>query len=362
MKKAALFLVSTPLHFLVASSIALRNRQDQNPYLIFIDQPKTDSHPYLACETQWGESPFMSRHIFSGGQKSVREKIKSRKENFRQLAQLVSDYAPDEIYVGNDRRIEFQFAMHEASRRKPVTGIYMDEGTFTYVGRQDSASFSDRVIDSALKKLAYGSWWRNPPTVGASSWISEAYVAFPDLVHPLLRGKKLHQLTSDYFMVDAFKQLARIIVERFKVDSERLTQLDVLLTLPHDSVMDRVPGYSERIRHLVAAMSKRNKMIGVKYHPRNQNPDALDLGKCSGVWLIPDGAAYEAFLPLLGSCLVVGDMSSTLLTTRWLRPDLRVVAIENPESSYFSQFQTLFQNLNIAVLSPDEVVRSLLNE
>jgi hypothetical protein len=360
--KTAIYLVSTPLHFLIASSIALRQRERQRAHLVFIDQQNLTAHPYLECESRWSDSPFVSRYIFPGRQKRVTDKIRTRKAIFRQLAQLAKELAPEEIYVGNDRRIEFQYAMHEAARYKSVTGIYMDEGTFTYVGRQDSGSFSDRVIDNTLKKLTYGFWWTNPPTVGASSWISEAYVAFPELVHPLLRGKRLHPLTSDYFMVDEFKQLARIIVEHFKVDPERLAQLDVLLTLPHESVMEKVPGYAERMRHLVTTLSARDKTIGVKYHPRNHDPDALRLGNYSGVWLIPDGAAYETFLPLLGSCLVVGDMSTTLLTTRWLRSDLRAVAVRNAESIYFEQFQTLFQRLGIDVLSPDEVSLSALNE
>ena len=358
----AIYLVSTPLHFLIASSIALRQREGQKAHLIFIDQQDIASHPYLECESRWSDSPFVSRHIFPGRQSRITDKIRTRKAIFRQLARLAKDLAPEEVYVGNDRRIEFQYLMHEVSRLKPVTGIYMDEGTFTYVGRQDSGSFSDRIIDSALKKLTYGFWWRNPPTVGASSWISKAYVAFPKLVHPLLHDKQLHALASDYFMVAEFRRLAQIIVEYFKIDSEQLANLDVLLTLPHESVMARVPGYAEQMRNLVTTLSARGRKIGVKYHPRNHNPDALELGGYSGVWLIPDGAAYEAFLPLLGECLVVGDMSTTLLTTRWLRSDLRVVAVKNTESSYFEQFRALFNQLSIAVLSPDEVGESILYE
>lgn len=358
----AIYLVSTPLHFLIASSIALRQRDKQNAHLVFIDQPNLKSHPYLECESRWPDSPFLSRHIFPGRQQRGIDKLRARKEVFRQLARLAEELTPDEIYVGNDRRIEFQYLMHVATSYKPVSGVYMDEGTFTYVGRQDSGSFSDRVIDNALKKLAYGLWWKNPPTVGGSSWISEAYVAFPDLVHPLLRSKRLHALSGDTFMAEEFRRLAQIIVEYFKIDAEKLAGLDVLLTLPHESVMAKVPGYAEQIQNLVAALSARGMSIGVKYHPRNHDPDSLQLGARAGVWLIPDGAAYETFLPLLGKCLIVGDMSSTLLTTRWLRPDLRVVAVKNTGSSYFEQFQTLFQGLEIPVLSPEDVRQSVLSE
>jgi len=358
----AFYLVSTPLQFLVASSIALRQRDTGRHHLLYIDQAPVAAHPYLDCEARWQQSPFASRHLFFGRERRVLAKLQLRRSNFKRIAALVKEIQPARIYVGNDRRIEFQYAMHVAQQFKPVTGIYMDEGTFTYVGRGDSRSFGDAVVDNVLKKIVYGAWWRNPPTVGASSWISEAYVAFPELVHPLLQQKKLHRLGSDYFATDAFRALAAHIVEHFRVDAARLAALSLLLTLPHESVMARVPGYADRIRQLVRDLAARGRQIGVKYHPRNSQPDALELGGIDGVSLIPDGAAFESFLPLLQQCTVVGDMSSTLPTTRWLRPGLTVIAIENPGSAFFAQFNTLFAALSIPVRTPAAAVQELLHE
>lgn len=362
MTRNALYLVSTPLQFLVASSIALRRGEDCRNHLLFIDQERVEGHPYLACEARWKQTPFASRAVFAGRERRITAKLRLRRANFARIATLVEQTRPDEIYVGNDRRIEFQYAMHRARQLHAVTGIYMDEGTFTYVGRGDSRSFGDAVVDNLLKKMVYGAWWRNPPTVGASDWISEAYVAFPELVHPLLKRKTLHRLGGDYFATEPFRALAALIVEHFRVDAARLGALCLLLTLPHESVMARVPGYAERMRQLVRDLAARGRQVGVKYHPRNSHPDALGLRDVDGVWLIPDGAAFESFLPLLQRCTVVGDMSSTLLTTRWLRPELPVIAIENPGSTFFAQFNALFAALHVPVRTPAAAVQELLHE
>ncbi|MCK4588020.1 MAG: hypothetical protein KAU29_11780 [Gammaproteobacteria bacterium] len=356
-----IYLVSTPLHFLVASSLAIRNKEEQLPHLIFIDQKIVDSHPYYLCEKKWKDSPFIVKGILKGvGGLPVSEKLKKRKDIFKKMASIVNEVKPCKIYVGNDRRIEFQYAMHLASLNNEVEGIYMDEGIFTYVGRKESDSFKDKIIDNYLKKIVYGNWWKNPPTIGASEWVSEAYVAFPQHVHRLLKHKKLNHLGSSYFAASEFKELSNIIVKHFSINPEELEKLDMLITLPHESVMARIEGYSSNIASLVERLSRAGKNIGIKYHPRNSDPDFLGLKEVEGVWLIPDGAAFECFLPILKKCIVVGDMSSTLLTTRWQRPDLKVIAIENKTSAYFHQFEPLFGSLGIEIRSAENIVDKLL--
>jgi hypothetical protein len=68
-------------------------------------------------------------------------------------------------------------------------GHYMDEGTFIYVGRKASSSFSNSIVDNWLKKLSYGLWWKNPLMVVESAWISTVHVVFSDLIDKRLRKK-----------------------------------------------------------------------------------------------------------------------------------------------------------------------------
>jgi len=358
-KTTHLFMASTPLHILVSTAIALRQGQKITPHLFIIDQKSKDDHPYKQILESWSQNPFASIKLFLGGAKG-RQKLRLRKTIFSEIDDWTREYLPDYIYVGNDRRIEFQYAMHAVSKHKQVHGCYMDEGTFTYVGRKASSSFSDKVVDNTVKKIAYGSWWKNPPTIGGSDWITHCYVAHPTLVHPLLAHKNLQEIDESYFNNDKMRSFSQAVTRFFDLDTDKLKQLFCLITLPHESVMDKIPGYRSNILRLIESLlakaDEQHRLIGIKYHPRNSSADIFNLDKFDSCWILPDGAAYETFLPLLPeSCIVIGDMSSTLLSTRWLRPGLTAIAIENRQSPLFADFEPLFNELQIRIVPNEEL-------
>lgn len=359
-KPVHLFMASTPLHILLSTAIASRLGKQITAHLFIIDQKSIAGHPYKSILEQWPQNPFYSIRLFQGGAKG-REKLRLRKLIFNEIEGWTSQHKPDVIYVGNDRRIEFQYAMHAASKLKDVRGCYLDEGTYTYVGRKASSGFSDKFVDSTVKKLAYGTWWKHPPTIGGSAWITTCFVAFPHLVHPLLTGKNLEEIDQSYFNNEKMRSFCQAVTRFFQLDEQRLKELFCLITLPHESVMDKIPGYRTNILTLIQSLDQTaDGLIGIKYHPRNSSPDIFNLDQFSSCWLVPDGAAYETFLPLLPeSTVVIGDMSSTLLSTKWLRPDLTAIAIENRQSPLFADFEPLFNRLNIRI-SPNDQLGSCL--
>jgi hypothetical protein len=175
-------LSSTILHLYVSSVLAAERGEEA--HLVFIDQPADKDFPLYPLVKEWTESPFASARLYPGRFKGILNKLKQRKQLFSQLQQTITELRPANIFVGNDRRIEFQWSMHvaESIGCQPV-GHYMDEGTYTYLGRKASSAFSDAVLDNWLKKLSYGFWWKNPPTIGGSDWISDVHAAFPDHVY-----------------------------------------------------------------------------------------------------------------------------------------------------------------------------------
>jgi hypothetical protein len=97
----------------------------------------------------------------------------------------------------------------------------------------------------------------------------------------------------------------------------------------------------------LALFSELEGVVAVKYHPRNSCEDALGL-KQYGVDLLPSSVSYEAILPLLKSEVrVIGDVSSTLLLTRWLRPEIETISYRNGTEN--SKFEQLFSDLGIQV-------------
>lgn len=343
----SIYFASTLLHLYTSASIAL-SRPDEAAHLVFIDQPESDEFPLFNIVQQWSLSPFKTTHLFYGRFKGLQNKLKKRKDLFKTIEQLVTDIKPAHIFVGNDRRIEFQYSMHVTRQlHLKTTGHYMDEGTFTYVGRHASSRLGDAIIDNSLKKLSYGFWWKNPKTVGESSWIQDIHVAFPDEIHKLLRKKNIHQLDSSYFTCDALVQLSERLMQYYQLNTEELLDLDALFTLPHESLFEKQPQYRDLIIDIVCHYQQNNKKIAVKYHPRNSAPDVLNL-QASGATLLPASVSFEAMLPLLQThTQILGDISSTLLMAKWLRPELKVTSYQIDQST--SVFNQLFKSIGISI-------------
>lgn len=337
----SIYFASTILHLYVASTIALQ-RKDEHAHLVIIDQPEGSGFPVMEAYNHWKSSPFKTTRQYYGRYKKLAEKLKSRRETFQKLQQLIQELQPTHLFIGNDRRIEFQYSMAQCQKHGiSCTGHYMDEGVFTYTGRKASSSISDKYLDNAIKKLTYGNWWRNPPTIGGSEWISEVHVAFPELIHPLLRTKVINHLDSNQFKSDELTELSERILQQCQISSESVRDLDVLLTLPHESIFEHNTDYENRIQELISGLQDKGVRIAAKYHPRNSKEDLLNLGE-SNVKVIPSAAVLEALLTVLPErTAIIGDMSSTMLITRWLREDMPVYYLNDDDQRLTQILQSI---------------------
>ena len=82
-------------------------------------------------------------------------------------------------------------------------------------------------------------------------------------------------------------------------------------------------------------MLSAGKTAAIKYHPRERRPGYLGLEEDERLYVIPPMVVFELLVLLLGepAPLIVGDLSSALVSTRWLRPDVPVVAISHEQES-----------------------------
>ena len=353
----SVYLASTPLHIL--NSIAIAGKTSGNHHLVIIDQPNVEENIYFTLLNSWVESPFSSMHIFQGRIKSAKAKLKHRKSLFRSLEQLVKQWQPNQILTGNDRRIEFQFMMHTCHELGLNTqGSYMDEGTFTYVGRQASSSIGDKLVDNLIKKITYGNWWSNPPTIGGSHWITHVYAAYPDLVVELLKEKELVDLTSFHRSNDYVDSFSEHFLQHFQFDHSSLTNIDLLITTPHESLIEKIPGYRQQLLSCIDQAVQQGQSIAIKYHPRNIDSDTLSLNDNSDVRIIPSEIPFELICPLMNEVILVGDLSSTLINASWLTPEIQVLAIQVGFGNL--GFDRLFSQLNIPVIEPSKLGDTLI--
>jgi hypothetical protein len=334
-----LYFISSPLHFLVASNLAVQNANHRNIAVLISKQQALADSLKNACASVSGI--FDQVHLLGPaiGNKSKRD-IRKQSES------LLKEYGRiDKIFTGNDRRYEFQYMMHIASiKNEEVCGIYIDDGAISYLGHKSINNIAHRYIDPLLKIIANGAWWRNSLTVGASSWIDEAYLAFPQHAHPLLQSKRLHQIDPDIFSKDIFSELMTALLGPNGVDIVALRELKVIVTLPHEDLckhsQKELEGLYQGLREKFSP-----DQISVKAHPRSMDdeflttvfPDAKVLNKSIG---------FEFMLPVFAKdAIILGDVSSTLLTARWLRPDLS--AFKFGADSKDSRMLALFNKLNI---------------
>lgn len=358
-RPAAFFLVSTPLNLFIATGLALQEQSRMDCHLFFIDQTGIHDNIYIDVLRSWDNSPFRSVNVLPPKAQTLTAKIINRRTGFSQLASAIHEHEPQNIYTGNDRRVEFQYAMHLASQlRSGVKGIYMDDGTYTYVGRS-SRGMIETIVDNALKKLTYGSWWQQPPTVGCSRWIQEVYAAFPHLVHPQLKTRKVLPLGTEILSNPGIQELSARILDRIGMDSNCLHGLSHLITLPHYSLITNQAEYSKSLRNLIIQLSGGGNIVGVKYHPRQDTDDPLGLGSIPSVRLIPGKANFEAILPLLQHVTIVGDVSTALLSARWLRPDLNTYSLRMTNLAN-NEFTRLFARLGIPVIdTPEQLIHKV---
>lgn len=329
-----LFFASTPFNMLTASMIAFSLPKHERKHICLIDQTLPLS-PFIDSFMTWKSTPFNSCNIVSLKSRGS-SKHKQRQTELSKVNQLLSTIKPTDIYTANDRRVEFQYAM--AHCKNTPNGHYIDDGTYTYLGRK-THWLKDKLIDNLIKKCIYGSWWKQPPTVGASDWISTAHIAFPDKVTPLLQDKHLQHLSLDLSKPE-FKQLSQICLDRYPGLTNTLQQLDALLLLPHDSVMNQTN--IQRLHNWTN--SKKGKFLAIKHHPRTAN---LKLFEFDEVSELPAELPIEVMLSLFKpTCIICGDISTALLTAKCLRPDLEVEALAS--SAISAEWGNLLSGIGVS--------------
>ena len=314
-----LFLASTPFNMLCSAMVAFELPATDNAILGLIDQPDIP-RDFVKALMEWPDSPFNKVELLSNQAKG-KAKRQIRRRGFANIDHLLAQFSAHKVYTGNDRRIEFQYAMYKS---RQAEGCYLDDGTYSYIGR-NTHWLKDKVLDNLIKKISYGWWWSQPSTIGASSWISTAVLAFPNAAIAPLKEKKVEQLPQNLDRSE-FKQLAGICIQDQMISADNLQEIEALLLLPHRSVCD-----DSTLNKLTYWLANQAAKMGFKHHPRTelkeQSGDKTDWGIPDSAIQVPAGIPMEILLPLLNSeCHLAGDVSTALLTAKWLRSELSVTA------------------------------------
>lgn len=273
-----------------------------------------------------------------------------RRQTLAAIRQVERTFAPQEIWLGNDRKPETQLSLHLASTRlgRPV-GRYLDDGLYTYLGdvRQRPVI---RRIDAMVKRLAYGRWWQRAERAGGTTWITERWLAFPELDGASIAS--VRPLPRDWFVHRAFLRLALLAAREFGLKRRALAGIGLVLVLPHSNQLRANPALAQRLRELIRIHVGQGERVGVKYHPREHETDPAALLDGEVAVALPGLLPLELLLPLLPAGVrLLGEGSTALLAAHWLRPDLDVADLGISLDGYARRARELFARQGIPTLS-----------
>ena len=347
--ESVLYCASTPLNILTACVHALNLPSSINKQLWLIDQQETVNNLYEQALLKWQGSPFSEIQIFSGRQKGT-SKLAERKNVFLKIDKLLVDFLPRTVVTSSDRRVEFQYILHVlASKQHKPSGVYLDDGLYSYQGRV-SVWYQD-LLNSLLKKMFYGSWWEEPKLVGGSSKIEKLYLFRPDLALAEIKNNKVVEpLPTALFTSHEIVELSGLVFDVFNESVESYQDIEVLIFVPHPNNLKKMDGYLEKLKALIECLLI-NKKVAVKYHPRVGLNDPLDFKKMNVTKIVNPMIASEFLLPALHkNCLVIGDVGTALLTCKWLREDLNLIAVLSKQDAFQSKFIGLMEEMDIKVV------------
>ena len=266
-----LYIISSVFHLLIAAAVAA-SRPNNKTYWVFT---RFTQKRFQALQ------PCLLSLVGSVGQilylDDSTTSVKQRKKNAGILLNFAKDCHISQIFVGNDRHVEFQFLAHFLKKEIPsLRSIYLDEGLYSYIGRKASGAFAERVVDQTLKRLVYGAWWQTPKTIGASDYIDEVWLAYPDQACSILQSKVRAQLPIEGFESAAFKDFIMCWGGLFNLPSN-LHKVDFILTITDEKNFAKFPSYEESIKDLVTALVAQGYRVAVKYHPNANQQDLLGL-------------------------------------------------------------------------------------
>jgi hypothetical protein len=289
-----IFIASTNLHLIIS---VILNSQDS---LVFIGEN--------SIFFQTVSSSF--ENVLLLEEKKDKYKIQRRIENSQKLIHFVKQINPDEIIVGNDRKIETAILLKKYS----CFYSYMDDGLHSYILERNHL-FKYTFFERIYKKFLYKNQLVLPKYIGTDKYIKKAYLFKPEYAHTLLKDKKLEKINID-------KEILKTIFIKIVPDNiqKKLKSIKKIIFLPH-------PKFISDYEMFIALIDEDTM---VKLHPRDTET-VLD------VEILPSNISSEALSPFISSqTRIYGFCTTAILTLRWFRDDLDIFYLEE-ENEFFEK-------------------------
>lgn len=312
--KRNVYIAFTPYHIFLASMIALEYEQDDNQLIIVADFAAEK----IAAAVQ-GSSLFSKCCVLPGLYKLEKHRNARRKENAAAMRRwLALGAAADRIFLGTDTRLESQAAAFHAKKRNGQSRIVVLEDGGDFYSSVDEGYRPKSAWRQWVNKLHFGRWYEDVKIAGLYTASEEIRMIYPSLARHELQDKLRTPIHARYCFTEAYRKFLEIYWRSFAEVKQKIAAVDGILMITYSGYTRNFPDYIPFIQEFCRTSMCAGKKIAVKYHPREEKPDYCRLG--GGVLFLPEEIPAEVLYASSGRDLkwVVGDVSSALMTAKWL--------------------------------------------
>jgi hypothetical protein len=358
-----LFLVQSSLQFILAAAAAEEARQTQHATCRMLFLPDVlDPALFAQVIEGWTDMPF-DRVAFIAPRRLPGDTAPARpwRAIRHDIVQALNDFSPTNVTVFNDRQDAGQTLLIEAAKRFAHARRQCTEDgahsytTFTY--RQHGA------VTTLRQRWRLGRGWADVRVLGTHPLVQQFNATHPALLRRELRGDKVHPFPLHRLGAETIRHLAACFCERVGFDSHRIPAGAAILTLNHSDYARRNPDYVALVQACVAQLRASATPFLFKYHPREATADPLGLGAQGAVGEIARTLPVECLYLLMREqpLLVIGGMSTSLLTAGLLMPQARTAALMHESSAGDAWDASLLEALKITPLADAQAVSRYLD-
>ncbi len=355
-----IYIANTPYHLLLSCGLAAISGSSDKKYLIIIPA-YSDSDIFYRSLTEWDKNPFY-KIIIAKSIVNVPGKIQPLRI-LRNNVKIIKTFFLDnineacDVFVFNDRYPEAQI-LARLNHDKGGFNTYVEDGSAAY---NRSVASNMPACRKFICKLALGMWFTDNSIIGTYKYIDKIMVNQPELVRLELSSKKLIKIPKNIFK--DLKSFIYILFRNYSIEQTDLNAKSILIISHSDAVSrDLIEIYKYLIEHL----SSRSNRVYVKYHPREDDDDFLGVKSYSPqINIIPKTLPLEAvFIVLQGEDepgIIVGDLSTSLLTAKYLFNTTIVISIVKLSSLTDINLEYIFEKIGVSMPKNFEDLKSLMN-
>jgi len=346
-----LILAQSSLQFILATALAEETRSVGGRCRLLFLPDVLDPGLFARAVDGWSHSPFESIQFITPRRRAGQAaKARDASAVRRDIVAALQACAPTVVTVFNDRQDAGQTALIETARQFPqALRCCAEDGALAYT---DFHYRAHGAVTRWRQRLRLGRGWCDVQVLGTHPLVQRYLAMHPELLRAELRGHVVELLPSAQLGSASLQAFASRMSQLSAFDPQSVGSGAVLLTLGHASYAERNPDYTLLVRSGVERLVARGHAFFFKYHPREAAPDYLGLAGLPLAQEVPRTLPVECLYLLARErpLVVVGGMSTSLLTAGLLMPRARIAALVHASNAGDAWSSALLAALGITQL------------